>query len=504
MSRIPAEIHALVPEELKNDYGIYWQEKSSRYYVYRDLGNPYDPVKKRSVSKRVNLGSIKDGAFKYSPSYLKNLEVARLKKELAEKNDEAVKTVEETVQENGQKGLVKTIRNAVESVEEVRQEAKVEYPLEVVLFVALLAACAGYTSSVSIALYWRQNRSELEMLLGEFPEKDISHDTVNRLLKLIDPLKFQQLLVAVATPMIQKVGQRVFHFDGQAIKGSKTPEFPHGRFILGAFESTNAVCLQAKLIESKKNEISEAINLLEMMDLRPGDVVTADAMHTQKKLVAYLHQRNVHYCLALKENHPTFTAEVRSLFSGTADVSHVKTFETKDVDHNRIERRTYKVIDGRFLSKPLKEAWDGLDKGCLIETTTYSEKKLDNTVGDERPSCHTRYFISSIDPKQVSEERIAEIIRSHWSIENKMHWCLDNPFNQDRIQCRDANYLQNRVCLNKIGLNAIRGIQKVIKQTTKQNYSIKTTQQLCNTAAGAVELLAQVDDLPQVLGAEES
>lgn len=79
--KVPAEIHELVPEELRSKYGIYWSSKGERYYVFRDVAHVYDPSKKRSSVKRVALGSIKDGVFTYSPSYLKTLKIAKLQEQ---------------------------------------------------------------------------------------------------------------------------------------------------------------------------------------------------------------------------------------------------------------------------------------------------------------------------------------------------------------------------------------------------------------------------------------
>ena len=81
-----------------------------------------------------------------------------------------------------------------------------------------------------------------------------------------------------------------------------------------------------------------------------------------------------------------------------------------------------------------------------------------------------------------------EIIRRHWSIENNVHWALDVSFDQDRMQCTNANYLSNRVTLNKIALNVLRAAQNATDVNGQRN-SVKTMQQLCSTPAGAIETM---------------
>lgn len=499
--KIPESIHALVPSELRSDYGIYWQEKSQRYYVYRDLGYVYDAAKGRSVARRLSLGSIKDGKFQYSPSYLKSQEIARLAKQVSALQGNSVPSVEQTVQKSPRKGRVKAIRKVSQSVEDTRQEAKVCFPLDIVLFVALLAACGGYTSAVSIAIYWRQNRAELKELLDDFPEQDISHDTINRLLRLIDPEHFQLMVQNICTPLIKKAVPSLVHIDGQAVKVSKNADNRVGYYVFNSYDSTNDLALAAKIIGEKKNEISEAVDLLKMLDLEASDIVTVDAMNTQRELVSYLHGRNVGYCLAVKSNQPSLISEIRAIF-GTTHPDQIRTLTDLDADHGRNETRTIRVISGRLLSKVFKDRWPGVAAGSLVEATTQTEKKSDASLGDLRASRHTRYFITTLKFTEKTTERAMQIVRQHWSIENKLHWVLDNHFSQDRIQCKNVNYLANRVTLNKIGLNLLRAARNAEMKRGNKPFSIKTYMQLCNTAAGTVDILALISNIDATLASD--
>ena len=440
-SKVPAEIHELVPEELRSKYGIYWSSKGERYYVFRDVAHVYDPSKKRSSVKRVALGSIKDGVFTYSPSYLKTLKIAKLQEqnETLSKSAASGETRRPEPTTVVKPKVVREIQKALEPVVDPRlHRKKVAYPLQTVLTVVLLAAFAGLTSAVSAAVYWRQHRAELAELIDDFPEEDISHDTINRVLRLIDAEQFHGLLTRMTSGLISQAVNRVFHIDGQAVTVSKSDTALKGRYVFNAYDSINQVVVASLLIEEKKNEISTAIELLSMLDLKPGDLITADAMNTQKALVQYLAERGVGYCLAIKENHPTLQKEVHFLFA-TAEESRRRKCRTLDADRGR-------------------------------------------------NSSQTRYFMTTIPFSEDAAAVAGEIIRRHWSIENNVHWALDVSFDQDRMQCTNANYLSNRVTLNKIALNVLRAAQNATDVNGRRN-SVKTMQQLCSTPAGAIETM---------------
>lgn len=478
-SKVPAEVHDLVPEELRPKYGIYWSTKGERYYVFRDVAHMYDPEKKRSKVKRVALGSIKNGVFTYSPSYLKTLKIEELQSDNAALRKEAAATTPPTPE------LVRDVQKAVESLPDPRKhQNKIEYPLQVVLTVALLAAFAGYTSAVSIAIYWRQYHAELMELIEHFPEKEISHDTVNRLLRLIKPSEFHGLLTRMTQGLISQAVGRVFHIDGQAVSASKTEDLSTGRYMFNAYDSVNGVVAASLLIEEKQNEISTAMKLLSMIDLKPGDLVTADAMNTQKALVSYLVEREVGYCLAVKNNHQKLWREVHYLFAA-ADPSRLREWTALDAGHGRIEERTVQVLPANLLSKELLESWANLKDGCIIKVVNDTQAKSKRC----RTSKETRYYMTTIPYGDDAAKVAGEIVRRHWSIENNLHWHLDVNFDQDRMQCTNGNFLSNRVTLHQIALGTLQAAQSA---KTGARYSVRTLQQLCSTPSGAIETLGTI------------
>lgn len=481
--KVTAEILGLVPEQHRDRCGINWSEKSQRFYVFLRGGYRYDPDRKRTIDIREPLGSIQNGKFTYSPSFLKKRQIEKLQNQVdALKVEKASKELGVTAKE------IEAARGLAQTIEDPRQAAKVQFPLPLVLAVSLLSALTGNSSAVSIAMYWRKFRDVLEQLFEGFPQADISHDTVNRIFRMIKKECMTELLSKLAGELITEAGRRVISIDGQAVRASKTDKLDNGRYIFNAYDTTNGLVLSHLLIDEKGNEITCCEDLVRALDLKPGDIVTADAMNTQVKLVDAL-PKGVLYCLAVKENHPKLSSEIRLLFAQT-DESRFRTYSTVEADHGRIESRQYRALPSSLLSPGFKRRWKGLSNGCLIEVRETSEAKSKRA----RNSSDTRYFISSSPFDRADcAQFMGSVIRKHWSIENNLHWQLDVSFDQDRIQCSDSNYLLNRVTLNKIALNMLKAAQKIFQEKYGEKHSINTMQSLCADPAGALELITMTD-----------
>lgn len=179
------------------------------------------------------------------------------------------------------------------------------YPLAYVYLVSLLSSLSGQTNCVQIADYWKNNRPALESIFEDFPKQDISHDTVRRLLMLIDPGQFQSFYSKLVKPLLHQFTSRVVAVDGQAVRASKSSAQKNGKYILTFYDTDNGVALGQKLIEEKHNEITYAADMVEGLDLR-GSIVTADALNTQEKFAAKLIEQGADYCLAVEQNQKLF------------------------------------------------------------------------------------------------------------------------------------------------------------------------------------------------------
>lgn len=478
------DLLALIPAQLHTDkLRCTWHNMQKTWYVYWLDGVVYDPQTKHCTDKRKRLGKIKDGVWSYSPSYLKDLKIEQLQKELQTKKQDVV---DERLAKSSSVCAMQKLKSQTALVPDPRQSLKITYRLDHVLIVTCLAMLGGYSGALSIADYWSRHRYELSKILDDFPQEDISHDTINRLMRLIQPEDFLNLMSVFTFDMIKQHSQRVVHVDGKAVRASKTEDAKSGRYLLNAFDSGSRMFIAHELIGAKNNEITVAIDLLKKLELKPGDFMTADAMHTQKATVAYLHSIGVGYCLCAKDNQETLSKEIMRHFAG--EERKFKRYAPEpECDHDRIEIRETEIMPGSILSKSLKEQWAGLAQGCIVKSVT---RRMDKK-GQKEGTLETRYFICSMPYKeQDSEKKVAHLIRSHWSIENSLHWVLDVVFGEDRVHATDANYINNRSMCLKASANVLRAVQSTLQQRG-QNISINRLKEMCSTPLESLDILGQ-------------
>lgn len=359
----------------------------------------------------------------------------------------------------------KTAADVVQAVNELTDPRRLEcvtYPMDVVLLVVVLAAICGFTSNYSIAEFWAAHRNTFERLIKDFPKTDISHDTVRRVIKLLGVQDASKVLRRFTEPLIQELTQRIVSIDGQAVRAASRAG-GSSRYALNVYDCDQGLCLNQVWIEEKENEITRSLEAIEELDLK-GAVLTCDALNTQKKLCRVLIEKGADYCMALKGNHEHLYDEVCSCFrTHRADEAAQRSVRI-DKGHGRYEERSVAVLASSLieLNRQLIEQWPGLDEGCLVKATT---RRVTTSTGE--CSTQTRYFITSLayDSHYIAQ-RVMRCIRSHWAIENSLHWCLDVTFNQDRTQCSNADYIKGRTVLNKMAFNVLSKLQSAEQERT--------------------------------------
>ena len=252
------------------------------------------------------------------------------------------------------------------------------------------------------------------------------------------------------------------------MRGRKVKSALH---VVSAWAAHNQLVLGQVATDQKSNEITAIPELLGMLDLS-GATVTIDAMGCQKKIAESIMDAKADYVLTLKENQPTLHQEVRDFFDsaqadGFCSTRHDET-ETVDGEHGRIEtRRVVASDDIEWMTD--RRLWKGLRSVAMIEST--------RTMG-EKSSLERRYYLTSLAPDAAV---IADRIRGHWGIENRLHWVLDMAFDEDRCRIRRGHGPDNFALLRKIAVNLLkaektckRGIEGKRKQAAwNHDYLLK-------------------------------
>jgi predicted transposase YbfD/YdcC len=229
----------------------------------------------------------------------------------------------------------------------------------------------------------------------------------------------------------------IISIDGKTIRGAKV----NGKspiHTVSAWASINNLALGQVKVEEKSNEITAIPTLVESLAVE-GSVITIDAMGCQKKIAESIIKRKANYVLALKENQPDLLEQVIDEFRFSPVE---KVYTDLDYGHGRIETRICSVIKN-FDIVSLHKNWTSMTSIVKIESTREFK-------GKDKIEKSCRYYITSLDK---TAEEFQQIIRSHWAIENKLHWSLDVAFGEDFDRKRFLNASQNFSLINKIALN---------------------------------------------------
>lgn len=460
----------IVPDGCK----VNWHNKTLRWYAYTAT-NFYDPVAKRSKEKRVTIGHIDEsGQFVYSKHYLMTQKLHELQTGDGSHSQNTIEILSSQADK-----LVNDPR---------KNPNRCIYKLHHVLIISILASLSGLTSAVGIADYWRTHHEYLKSILPDLPQQNISHDTVRRLLCLLEPTEILKVLKSALDDFYQKLPQAVISMDGQMIKATRnSAQDCDGRYVLNFYDTDCGLALFQELVGEKKSEVSHAKAIVKSLDLA-GCIVTADALHTKTAFVKELCRAKADYCLAVKKNNKTLYNEMADGFEFSKTIT--QTLEaTVEKGHGRLETRQIYLLPTTILSESTRKQWQGLEEGTLVKCVA---ERTQMSTGET--STDIRYFICSLDfNHRYIGEQIKRAVRRHWAVENELHYVLDVDFQQDKTQCKNMNYLQNRTTLNKIGFNYISQLRTLQEEETgKSSDSVKRMMIGLNTPKTALEAITKI------------
>ena len=206
---------------------------------------------------------------------------------------------------------------------------------------------------------------------------------------------------------------------------------------VSAYAHEAGLVLAARAVETKGNEITAIPELLDLLAIE-GAIVTIDAIGTQKAIARKIVDKNADYVLALKENQGSLYRDVADFFADPALASACPECRQSDAGHGRVEERHARAADAVWLAERHPQ-WAGLRSIAAI-TAGRTDKKTGET------STETRLYISSLPPDPA---HILGACRSHWSIENNLHWQLDVTFREDECRTRTDNAATNLAMMRR-------------------------------------------------------
>jgi predicted transposase YbfD/YdcC len=279
-----------------------------------------------------------------------------------------------------------------------------------------------------------------------------SHDQLGDIFATLDASKFQHCFVSWVASLTGAAAD-VIAIDGKTLrrsyqkKGAKAPIH-----MVSAFAARQRLVLGQVKVAEKTNEIVAIPALLNMMAIE-GAIVTIDAMGCQRQIAEKIVDQKADYVLALKGHQGTLREDVE-LFAAEQKANgfkdtKVSRYETVDGDHGRIETRTYTAFhDVDWLKQ--RHDWPGLKGVVMVEST---REISGSSAQSDKTERETRFYITSLVWLAC---QLGPVIRSHWAIENSLHWVMDMIFRDDECRVRIEHAPANFTTLKHMAHNLIR------------------------------------------------
>jgi predicted transposase YbfD/YdcC len=359
-------------------------------------------------------------------------------------------TIEQPNEPN--EGIVFSVDGLVAQLQQITDPRKargVRYPLVILLVLLILAKLGGEDSMKGMAEWVRLREQALLRLLRVGRERLPHQTTYERVLAELDIEELEQVTGNFFAR--QLMGKVTITLDGKVLRGTIPPGETQGTHLLAAYVPEQGVVLMQVEVDGKANEITAAPQLLEAVDLRDC-VVTGDAMFTQQTLCDQIVLAGGDYIFPVKDNHPTMRRAIADLFMPTritpghgAVRLPETTTQTLSSGHGRIEQRYLTV------SSQLNDYLDWPHLGQVFRL-----QRVVQHTQTGKLTYQVVFGITSLTADDCSPDRLMRLLRTHWHIENRLHFVRDVTFHEDACPIRHTKRQRILACLNNLVIGLIR------------------------------------------------
>ena len=327
-----------------------------------------------------------------------------------------------------------------------RKERNRLYPLIDIVAVVVMGIICGANDIMS-AYFWADHRKDWLVSMGLCSNGLPSYDTLNRVFRFLDPKEFNRCFMNWVSAIAGRI-QGVIAIDGKTLCNSgDTFRDAKPIHLVNAFAVENQLILGQLATEAKSNEITAIPELLKLLTIE-GATITIDAMGCQKEIVQHIKSQGGEYVIALKGNQGNLHAEIENFFQQAKEVMPIESgcdfAQSVEKNRGRVEERQIWASSLDWLDEEMIKDWVGIKSVVCVRS---------NRTHKGKTTTEYRYYISSLEP--VAEQH-ANITRSHWGVENNVHWHLDVTFGEDQSKTRAGYGAENFSLMRKAGLNLLK------------------------------------------------
>ena len=297
------------------------------------------------------------------------------------------------------------------------------------------------------------------------------------LLNRIDPALFAEMFQSWAASL-RPDAPALVAIDGKTSRGSRDAGKARAALhLVSAFATREKLVLAQEAVAEGRNEQTTIPLLLERLAAKgqlQGALVSIDAVACNATTAQAVLDAGADYLLAVKANQPGLMGEIARFFDDPAAQEAIATAQDVDKSHGRVEERAAAVstrVDWLDAGRrfPGEHRFPGLALIARVAATTWRKGKRSSAV---------RYYVSS---RAMTAQALADAVRSHWAIENSLHWVLDVTFREDAARSRTGHGPANMAVVRHFAFNMLKAID--------DNRSLKLRR---NKAARNPDYMAQI------------
>jgi len=333
-----------------------------------------------------------------------------------------------------------TILTHLEQLPDPRKDINLKHNLVDVLFLVLSGVLSGATGWQSIQEFGEEQIDWLRKY-REFKFGIPKRHCIANIIKSLDSELLLQVVLNWLNEQRKQDGKSIIAMDGKTMRGAWSEDVHKALHVVSAFDLTNGISLYQGSSDTKGKEAEVTRNVIDALAL-DNSIVTLDALHCQRETITKIIQGKGDFVIQVKGNQPKLLSEIKEAFSGAYDSPTMAMYEQSNTGHGRKERRTVMQLEVD-LTPELKEKWPHIK--TIVEVA--SERSLSG-----KTSCSSRWYVSSLD---IDAEEAARVVRSHWGVENQLHWVLDVVFREDALKVSDPDGANHLALFNRAALSVL-------------------------------------------------